>query len=184
VSEDGIGQTPRAHGPTVEVVGRFEKRAPFRAAVEELLAAGFERSDLSVLDTHESLSASEGGRTAWQETVAGLVGEVNYIGPIATAGLIMVAAGPVGAAVSGAIAAGLVGIALKEALDEVRATPHTETFARALERGALLLWVRAPSAERQATARDILARHGAADVHTHARVAELEPGDASAAPKP
>jgi hypothetical protein len=43
-----------------EVVGRFADRDSFKSAVEDLRAAGFERSDLSVLDTRESLSASSG----------------------------------------------------------------------------------------------------------------------------
>ena len=61
------------------------------------------------------------------------------------------------------------GAAVAELLTTIRATPHTESFARALESGALLLWVRAGDAERQAKAHDILTRHDAADVHLHAR---------------
>lgn len=152
-----------------EVVGRFADRKTFKAAVEELRAAGFERSDLSVLDTKESLSASESARDAWAETLSGLIGEVKYLGPLTAAGLIMIASGPVGAAVSGLVAAGITGLALRELLDDIKATPHTEEFARALEHGAVLLWVRAPTGERQSIAREVLGRHGAADVHLHLR---------------
>jgi len=152
-----------------EIVGRFTKRDPFTAAVKDLRAAGFRHADLSVLDTHESISAAGTPGEAWQEALAGLAGEVNYVGPITAAGLIGVATGPMGAAISAAVAAGFTGAALAELLATVRATPHTESFARALEAGALLLWVRAEGAERQAKARDILNRHGAADVHLHAR---------------
>jgi hypothetical protein len=109
-----------------EVVGRFADRDSFKSAVEDLRAAGFERSDLSVLDTRESLSASESAGEAWGETLAGLIGEVKY-------------------------------------------TPHTEEFARALENGAVLLWVRAETDERQVVAHNVLVRHGAADVHRHLR---------------
>jgi hypothetical protein len=152
-----------------EVVGRFERRTPFMAAVEDMVAAGFGHADLSVLDTHESISAAGSPGEAWQETLAGLVGEINYVGPITAAGLIGVATGPLGAAVSAAVAAGFTGAALAELLTQVRATPHTESFARALEAGALLLWVRADDTERQVKAQDILTRHGAADVHLHTR---------------
>ena len=152
-----------------EVVGRFAGREPFMAAVKELLEAGFGHADLSVLDTHESISAAGTPGEAWRETLAGLAGEINYVGPITAAGLIGIATGPVGAAVSAAVAAGFTGAALAELLAQVRATPHTESFARALEAGALLLWVRARDPERQAKASEILARHGAADVHLHAR---------------
>ena len=41
-----------------EVVALFETRAAFDAAVEALLAAGFRRSDLSVLSSHESIEAA------------------------------------------------------------------------------------------------------------------------------
>lgn len=160
-----------AQEAVTEVVGRFAGQDHFTAAVEELLSAGFAPSDLSVLDTHEALSAAGSSGEAWQAALGGLVGEIKYVGPITAAGLIAVATGPVGAAVSAAVAAGLTGAALAELLETVRATPHTESFARALEAGALLLWVRVTDAEHEAKASDILGRHGARDVHRHQRPA-------------
>jgi hypothetical protein len=152
-----------------EVVGRFATREGFTAAVQDLVAEGFLPSDLSVLDTHESLSAAGSSGEAWQEALASLVGEIKYVGPITAAGLIAIATGPVGAAISTAVAAGLTGAALAEFLSTIRATPHTESFARALESGAVLLWVRAEEPALQEQASDILSRHGAADVHLHSR---------------
>ena len=156
-----------------EVVGRFASQESFKSAVDSLLAKGFERTDLSVLASHESLGAAGGTDEAWKDTLAGLVGEIKYIGPITAAGLILLASGPVGIAVSGAIAAGLSGMALYELLDDVKATPHAREFAKALEKGAALLWVRANTAERQTAASDILRGCGAADVHTHKRVTKV-----------
>ncbi len=153
----------------VEVVGRFAHREDFTRAVEDLLAADFAPSDLSVLDTHESLGAAGSPGEAWTEALAGLVGEIKYVGPLTAAGLIGIATGPVGAAVSAAVAAGLTGAALAELLETVRATPHTESFARALEAGALLLWIRVADPEQEARASEILSRRGAADVHRHER---------------
>ena len=97
------------------------------------------------------------------------MGEAKYLEPITAAGLILLASGTVGAALAGALAAGLGGMAAFELLGEVRATPHTREFATALEQGAVLLWVRAETPARQRLARDILARHAAADVHVHTR---------------
>lgn len=162
---DTAGSTP---GLT-EVVGRFADRESFMAAVADLRASGFETSELSVLDSHESITASAGRGEAWKESLAGLVGEIKYVGPLTTAGLIAIATGPVGMAISGVVAAGITGVALHELLEKVRATPHTEDFARALERGAVLLWVAASDPEREVEARDVLTRHGAADVHSHRR---------------
>lgn len=152
-----------------EVVGRFATRESFQAAVEDLRAAGFEESDLSVLDSHQSLSASEADGEAWKQTLIGLVGEIKYMGPLGAAGLIMLSAGSIGASIAALVAAGVTGVALREALDEIRATPHTEAFAKALEGGAVLLWVRADTTSRQDEAFSILSRHGGADVHVHER---------------
>ena len=152
-----------------EVVGRFERREPFRQAVQALLAAGFEHADLSVLDSHDSLEASESRKEAWRDTLRGLVGEAKFIEPITAAGLILLASGTVGVIVSGAIAAGLGGAALYELLAELSSAPHTKAFAAALKGGAVLLWVRAETQERQARARDILERNGALGVHVHQR---------------
>ena len=154
---------------TVEVAGNFATRESFTAAVKALAAAGFEHDDISVLDTHESLSAAGKPSEAWQESLAGLVGEINYVGPLTAAGLIALASGPVGVAVAGALAAGLTGAALVDLLDEVRATPHTKAFARALEAGAILLWVRVTDEASARKAEEIMARHNASDLHRHVR---------------
>jgi hypothetical protein len=153
----------------VEVAGRFADKESFSAAVAALLAAGFERDDLSVLDTHESLSAAGTASEAWQESLAGLVGEINYVGPLTAAGLIALASGPVGTAVAAAVGAGLTGAALVDLLTEVRSTPHTEAFARALEAGAIVLWVHVGDEAEARRAEALLSEHGAADVHRHLR---------------
>jgi hypothetical protein len=163
------GKHPDSEHHTIEVVGWFRDRESFKAAVKDLKAQGFGHADLSVLDTHESISAADSPYEAFRETMSGLVDESPYIGPIAAAGFIAVAAGPVGALVSGAIAAGLTGTAIAQALKDVRATPHTDAFAKAAENGAILLWVCAEAPARQATAVEVLQTHGASDVHTHER---------------
>lgn len=164
------GKHPDSESATIEVVGWFEDRDSFRGAVKALLDQSFGRTDLSVLDTHESLSAADSPKEVFKEAFAGLIQEVNYIGPIAAAGFIGVATGPIGALVSATVAAGLTGYALSDILNEVRATPHTEAFARAAENGAILLWVRAETPERQREAVTILEANGAQDVHTHERL--------------
>ena len=52
---------------TVEVAGNFATREDFMGAVEALTSAGFAHDDISVLDTHESLSAAGKPSEAWQE---------------------------------------------------------------------------------------------------------------------
>lgn len=155
-------------GNVTEVVGRFDDRPSFSAAVEDLLAVGFGSSDLSVLDTHEALDASDPHKTAWGEALAESLGE-KYLGPVTTAGLIMLAAGPVGAAIAGVIAAGLSGAAISDLLDSIKATPHSDAFARALENRAVLLWVRIDDWSQAGEVQTILSRHNAKDVHVHQR---------------
>lgn len=161
--------------PLPEIVGLFSSREDLEAVVKSLRAAGFRHADLSLLDTHEALEAAED--IPWHEKLGGLVGligEAKYILPITTAGLLAIATGPVGAAISAAAGAGVAAMALREALDVVEATPDNEAFVRALEQGAVLLWVSCRDAAAEAKARDILLRHNARNVHRHQRPAPLE----------
>jgi len=161
-------RTPEAtSSPLPEIVGQFASRQDLEGAVKSLRAAGFRHADLSVLDTHESLDAIE--KAPWYEHLVGLVGEAKYIGPITTAGFLTVATGPVGAAISAVAGAGVAAMALREALDQVEATPDNEAFARALEQGAVLLWVSCADTAAEERARDILLRHNGRFVHRHQR---------------
>ena len=109
------GRDSRTATDTVtEVVARFQDRDHFEAAVKHLLGAGFAATDLSVLDTHESLASSEPPTESWRARLAGLTEEIKYVGPITTAGLIALAAGPVGAAVAGLVGAGVGFAAVRE----------------------------------------------------------------------
>jgi hypothetical protein len=139
--------------------------------VADLLAAGFDRSDISVLSSHDSLEATLPPGKSWRDVLVGMMGELKYEGPLVTAGFIAIAAGPVGAALAGLIAAGVGGAAAKELLDEVTARPHTAEFAKALADGNVLLWVYAPDADREAAAARTLTQAGASNVHVNERPA-------------
>lgn len=64
------------------------------------------------------------------------------------------------------------GVAVKEVLDEVTATPHTEDFARAVDAGSIILWVRTDGQEREAKAKEVLQNQGAENVHIHKNTSE------------
>jgi len=151
-----------------EVVGILSSRPDFDTAVKALLEAGFGHSDLSVLSSHDSLDAASGA-TSWKDSLVGLLGELKYEGPLLTAGLIAIAAGPVGAVLGGLIAAGVGGAAAKELLDEMTARPHAAEFTQALAAGNVLLWVHVTDAASEARAQAILQAAGAANVHTNER---------------
>jgi hypothetical protein len=150
-----------------EAVASFPDREHFRVAVRELLAAGFDRGDLSVLASHEPLSAAEDDPGAL--ITAGLSDEIKYVAPLTVAGIILISAGPLAATIAAAVGAGIGGAALKELIDDYAAAPHRDDFATALKAGAALLWVRCADAELELRASRILEESGGRHVHIHGR---------------
>jgi hypothetical protein len=155
-----------------EAVASFPDREHFRRAVSELLAAGFEPSDLSVLASHEPLTAAEEHRG--DLIAAGLTDEIKYIGPLTVAGIILISGGPIAATVAALVGAGLGGAALKELFDDYAAAPHRAEFAAALGAGAALLWVRCADPALELRAARILEETGGRHVHIHGRPARGE----------
>lgn len=154
----------------VELVASFADRDRFLAAVQALLAAGFTRDDLSVLDSHDPLVAAEAQAPTWQARLAATAGEVKYIGPLAAAGFVAIATGPVGVAIAGLVGAGVAGLALEELLEDLMVKDKAKSFARALEEGQALLWVRVgESADAADRARAVLEAHGGQGVHRSTR---------------
>ncbi|MBP2298646.1 hypothetical protein [Azospirillum picis] len=154
-----------------EVVALFSTRAGFDHAVDALLAAGFDRADLSVLASHASLDAVGKNGKPRDEALTGLVGELKYAFPLTTAGLIAIVGGPIEAALAALVAAGVGGAAIKDYLDELTSHPKPDEFTRALEAGGVILWVRVDTAEREGQASAILAREGGGNVHVTTREA-------------
>ena len=155
--------------PDREVVGILSSRDDFEAAVKALLAAGIERSDLSVLSSHESLAVAGKPAKPWKETLTALVGEIKYEGPLVASGAILLAGGATAAMIAGIIGAGIGGVALKEILEEIAAQPHTEAFARSLDAGSVIFWVRVDNQNMEDRAISILQHCNAANVHIHGR---------------
>lgn len=148
-----------------EAVGVFAERKPFEAAVADLKAAGFEHTDLSVLATREAIEAAGSPRESWSEVFNAFVNEIRYENPLFASGMIFLAGGPVTATIAGIIAAAVGSLAVKDVVDEVVARPHTEEFARAVEAGGAILWVRTESAADEERAITILEANGATNVH-------------------
>jgi hypothetical protein len=153
-----------------EAVASFADREHFHSAVTNLLAAGFDAADLSVLASHDSLAAAhEPGTPEPKLLPAGLADEIKYIAPLTIAGIILLSGGPITATVAALVGAGLGGAALKELFDEYTAPRHSQDFEAAVHAGAALLWVRCEDAERELTATRILEEAGGRHVHVHGR---------------
>jgi hypothetical protein len=156
-----------------EAVASFPDRAHFKSAVSALIAGGFEPSDLSVLASHQPLSAAED--KPGDLIAASLSDELKYIAPLTVAGIVLVSGGPIAATVAALVGAGLGGAALKELFDDYAAPPHREEFAAALTAGAALLWVRCADPEIELRALRILEESGGGHVHIHGRPAQGDP---------
>jgi hypothetical protein len=153
-----------------EAIASFPDREHFRRAVSELLAAGFERSDLSVLASHDSLAVAEAANDSGKGILsAGLSAEIKYVAPLTVAGIIVLSGGPIAIALAALVGAGLGGAALKELFDDYTASRHSEDFAAALKAGAALLWVRCEDPDRELVATRILEEAGGHHVHVHGR---------------
>ena len=162
-----MNDTPSSVGAR-EVVGLFADRDTFEAAIKALIEAGFERSDLSLLSSHESLEAAGEPGKPLHDVLRALVGELKFEAPLVASGAIFLAGGPVAGTVAALIGAATGVVAAKEVIEGVTSTPHTEDFARSLEAGSVILWVRAASTEREEIATKVLTDNGAGNVHIHA----------------
>ncbi len=165
-----MAKTSAAFPVIREAVASFPDREHFHRAVANLLAAGFDTTDLSVLASHDSLAAAGEPREPQPRLLpAGLADEIKYIAPLTVAGIILLSGGAIAATVAALVGAGLGGAALKELFDDYTAPRHAEDFEVALRAGAALLWVRCEDPERELTATRILEEAGGRHVHVHGR---------------
>jgi len=171
-----------------ESVGVFHDEASLESAVDELLQAGFDRADLSLLAGHEVVERELGHRfervteleddlhvprrayvdiDSRTEGKASVIGGLAYVGAIAATGLVVASGGTLALAVAAAAVAGggggMIGVLLGRILDQRRA----QRLQQQLDEGGLLLWVKVGDETRERTAIDILSRHSADDVHVH-----------------
>jgi hypothetical protein len=175
-------------GSTHEAVGIFHEHRALQSAVDELLSAGFDRADLSILASRQAVkeklghayrSVSELEDNPDVPTVAfvstesrgdaegGLAGVLIYVGAVATAGAVIASGGTIAAAIAAAILAGSGGAALGTLLASFVEDRHLRYLEDQFIRGGLLLWVRTRDAEHEKRAVDILKRNRAEHVHVH-----------------
>lgn len=157
----------RPSGRSLEVVGHFASHRSFAGAVKALTEAGFARSELSVLSTHDSLDAVERESRPWKDALVAVAGEIKYEVPLVAAGAVILVGGPIAATVAALIAAAVGGAAVKEVVDEVTSTTHRESYLRALAAGSVILWVRVADAAAEQKAIRAMKDNGGLNVHIH-----------------
>lgn len=164
-----------------EAVAIFPDEASLNKAVDELMQAGIQRKDLSLLADSKTVPgkgvdsasledkdfverkdyATPGSRT---EAMAALVSIPVYIAGAGTAAVTGGALISTIAVVSGAgLAAGAVGLILARVFGK----HHAQRVQEQIAEGGILLWVHLPDNTKDAKVLDILRRNGANDAHLH-----------------
>lgn len=169
-----------------EAVGLFHDPERLNAAVSELQGSGFDRAEISLLaregildgqlakeyaDTHDAEEDPDAPRQA-------VVGETDVrqartlgtsmaavIAAFAALGITIFSGGAAAAALAAAAAAGGGVGAVGYAIGQRAGRGKEDHFREQIERGGVLLWVRARDPEHERRAGDILSRNGATDVH-------------------
>ena len=185
----GSGNEASASTVTIrEAVGVFQDWSSLQAAVDELQASGFDRSEISLLAGERAVEEKLGhvyqkvqeleddprvprtafvGRDSILEGRVGIIGGLAYIGAIATIGAVVASGGTVVAAVLGAVAAGGGGGLIGSVASRLIGRDRADQIEAQLGKGGLLLWVKIRDGDHEQRAMEILTKHSADDVHVH-----------------
>jgi hypothetical protein len=171
-----------------EAVGVFDSVETLQAAVYDLRASGFSRSDLSLLGGTEAM-VERLGSAYWQaadlednpdapraafvseeamgELEGAIAGGFFFVGSaIAMTALLTplsTMAGSIAAIAIGGGPAGVIGALLARRADQ----HHKNYYTDQIRRGGILLWVRTPDKDKEDVAVKVLKGHSGRDVHVH-----------------
>ena len=169
-----------------EALGVFQSEAALQSAADELLIAGFDRADLSLLASAHAVEQKLGhayrcvaeieddpalpkrayaGPDSRTEAEGAIASGLVYVGAVGTIGAVVASGGAVVTALVGATlvggAGGLIGLMLARFIEQ----RHVRELQMHLDRGGLLLWVRTADEDHESRACEILRRAGAQNVH-------------------
>lgn len=187
-TSSGEAATSRHAGLVREVVGVFDDQEHLQAAVDELQANGFNRSDISTVadlrtveqavgrvyaDVREIEDDSSVPRTVYvSKTSLGdaegvLIGVAVYV-PTVVIAAVLSAKGVTDQTIVWAVLivgalGGILGWMVARWLDRL----YLRRFHEQLSHGGIVLWVAVHGAEQERRATDILTRSHARDVHAH-----------------
>ena len=171
-----------------EVVAVFHAPEDLENTIDDLLASGFDRAELSLLASENAVAKKLGHyyqpatemaddpsipRAAFVSTAAigdaqgALIGGLTYVGATLAAGAIVVSGGALAAAIAAAAIAGGAGGVVGSLLARWVGHHHAAYLAEQIENGGLLLWVRAWNPDREARAVEILRKRAGDRVHSH-----------------
>lgn len=171
-----------------ESVAVFDTAERLQAAVDELLGADFDHADVTMLagesaidlklghlyakkpDAFEVAGAPRGGYVANEDVgnaKGGLIGGLIYIGALAAGGAIFTTGGTLALAIGAAVAAGGAGGLIGSVLAKWVGDSHARELQDQIDRGGLVLWVRARDVEHARRAKAILSRHSPYQVQVY-----------------
>lgn len=172
-----------------EAVGIFDQADDMQAAIDELLTSGFDRAELSLLASEQTVDQKLRHqykkvaaladdptvlRTAYVSPEAiggaqgGLIGGLMYVGAAVAGGAIVVSGGTLLAALSAAAMTGGLGGFAGAVLAKWVGDHQAQYLQDQIDRGGLLLWVRTQDVDDEKRAVEILRKHSGTEVHVHA----------------
>jgi hypothetical protein len=170
-----------------EIVAIFRSPQQLDAAVSDLCSSGWDRAELSLLGKKNELTSNTGAEDIADNSTAprspvvsetderqegalagGLAGVVA--GFVASGAIIATGGGAV-VALIGSAAAGGGGAVAGNFIGHMLSKQMAEPMEDQINRGGIVLWALLRSPDHETRARDILSRHGAADVHVQQHAA-------------
>ena len=181
-----------------EALGVFHDRDSFQSAVDDLMSAGFDRAELSLLAGARAIEEKLGHayrkieeleddpkvpRAAYvsnhslAEGRTGVIGGLAYVGAMVGAGAVVASGGTLAAAIAAAAIAGGGGGLVGGWAAQYLGRDRGQSLQDQLDRCGLLLWVHVHDAARERRALEILKRNGAEDIHVHELPGSGDPAD-------
>lgn len=175
-----------------EAVAVFDDEDTLTAAIEELESHGFDRSEISLIAGEQTLERTLGyrlrsvaqaeddarvPRTAYispesrGELEGAAISSLLFLGAVGAAGAVVASGGTVGALLFASAASGAAGASIGALIAQWIDRHHADYIEQQIERGGLVLWVRAWDPDQERRAVEVLKKHSGHDVHVH----ELKP---------
>ena len=154
------------HPTRRELVCLVHSKDQLDRILSDLIEDGFTKDDISLLTSHQALDDVDMNEEEIKTSVTEAMGEdLKLVGPIATAGLIMLATAPFDALIAGAIAAGLGVVAIKNILEGWLSEHALNEYADAVQAGSIVVWINAETREQEMLARAVLDKGSAENIH-------------------
>lgn len=171
-----------------EAAAIFSKEESMQAAIDDLLASGFDHGDLSLMASEDTVEQHLGKRykkvteledkreaphvayvspETRGDAQGAVIGTLMYVGAGVLMGPVAAAGGGLAALAASAVLGGGAGAAVGSVLALFIEKKHADYIEEQLLRGGLVLWVRLWTDDAEKRALDILKRHSGTDVHVH-----------------